>query len=289
MKIKELYKQNQPVLSLEVFPPKANYSLETVFATLDQLQHLKPGFISVTYGAGGATRGRTVEIASRIKKEYGIESLAHLTCVNHTKQELDGIMDQMLTEGIDNILALRGDPPENAPDFDYSQQEYEHAIELIQEINRKESFGIVAAAYPEGHPECPRLTDDLFYLRQKVEAGVDALITQLFFDNRIFYEFVERVLRMGISVPVVPGIMPVLNAKQIKRMIYLSGTSIPGKLLKLLDKYENKPEDMEKAGIEYASQQVDDLLTNKVAGVHLYTMNKWEQIYEIVNNVGFKK
>lgn len=286
MKIKELYQQKRPVLSLEVFPPKGDYPLETVFKTLGQLKQLNPGYISVTYGAGGATRGRTVEIAARIKKEYGIEPLAHLTCVNHTKQELSAILDQLLAEGIDNILALRGDLPENDPNFDPLQQEFHYAVELIREARAKADFGIVAAAYPEGHPECPRLNDDLFYLRQKVEAGVDALNTQLFFDNRIFYEFVDRALRIGINIPIVPGIMPVLNAKQIKRMIYLSGTSIPGKLLQLLDKYENSAEDMEKAGIEYASQQVEDLLQNQVAGVHLYTMNKWEQIYQIVHNVG---
>lgn len=263
-----------------------NYPLESIFKTLDNLKLLKPSYISVTYGAGGSNRARTVEIAARIKKEYGIESQAHLTCVNHTKNEINNILDELMLHNIVNIMALRGDPPEGVADFDYTKQDYSYALELIEDIKRKGDFGIGAAAHPEGHPQCRRLKEDLIYLKQKVDTGVDFLITQLFFDNRIYYEFVDRCNHMGINCPIIPGILPVLNAKQIRRIIYLCGASIPAKLLILVDKYENDPEGMQKAGIEYASLQVEDLLKSKVPGVHLYTMNKSSQIIQIAKNVG---
>jgi methylenetetrahydrofolate reductase (NADPH) len=285
-KIIDLYKMNKIVLSLEIFPPRPDYSLEIIFKTLDDLKKLNPGYISVTYGAGGSNRGRTVDIAAKIKKEYGIESQAHLTCVGHTKKEVDDILDDLLREDIHNIMALRGDLPDDRPDFDLEKQEYRYAYQLINNIHGKADFGIAAAAHPEGHPECYRLSEDLKNLKQKVDVGVDFLITQLFFDNRIFYDFVDKAVKIGISCPIVPGIMPVLNSKQIKRMIYLCGASIPAKLLELVDRYENNPDDMQKAGIEYASEQVADLMTNKVPGIHLYTMNKAEQISTLVTNVG---
>lgn len=285
MKIIELYGREKPVLSLEIFPPRTDYPLEIIFETLDHLKNLNPGFISVTYGAGGSNRARTVEIAARIKKEYGIESLAHLTCVRHTRSEVNEILNQLINEGIHNILALRGDLPEDEPDFDLSRQDYCFAYELINDIREKAVFGTAAAAYPAGHPECLRLKDDLINLKQKVDCGVDFLITQLFFDNRIYYDFIDKALAMQIDCPVVPGIMPVLNARQIRRTIYLCGASIPAPLLKLVDQYENDPDGMTKAGIEYASMQVKDLLDNGVPGIHLYTMNKYRQIAEIVKNV----
>ncbi len=285
MKIKEFYQGNRPVLSLEIFPPGINYPLESIFATLDKLTKLEPSFISVTYGAGGSNRARTAEIAARIKKQYGMEALAHLTCVGHSRAEVDAILNNLIAEGIDNIMALRGDLPTDDTDFDLSSQDYHYAVELIRDIRKKSDFGIAAAAYPDGHPECRRLSEDLIYIRQKVNAGADLLITQFFFDNRIYYDFLEKALRVAINVPIIPGIMPVLNAHQIKRMIYLGGASIPARLMKLVDKYENDPEGMEKAGIEYASLQIEDLINNHVQGVHLYTMNKWSQISRIVKNV----
>lgn len=285
MKIKELYKSGRPVLSLEIFPPQVDYPLDSIFVTLDHLVELNPCFISVTYGAGGGDRARTVEIASRIRQQYGLEALAHLTCVGHTRAEVDEILDQLIAAGIENIMALRGDLPVDDPDFDLAKQDYHYAVDLIRDAKRKFDFCIAAAAYPEGHPESRRLSQDLIHLRQKVNAGVDVLITQLFFDNRVFYDFMEKAQRVAINVPVVPGIMPVLNAKQIKRIIYLCGASMPANLLKLVDRYEHNPESMAKAGIEYASNQVQDLLKNRVPGVHLYTMNKWAQISQIVHNV----
>lgn len=283
MKIADFYKEPGVVLSLEIFPPKADYPVETIYNTIEELKDLSPRFISVTYGAGGSTRDRTVEIASHIKREYQIETMAHLTCMAHSKKEVELILDQLLALNIENILALRGDSPSDGAET-CMKREYHYAVELIKDARKKADFGIGAAAYPEGHPESARLSDDLFYLKQKVYAGADFLITQFFFDNRKFLDFVERCLGIGINCPIIPGIMPVLNAKQIRRMLYLSGASVPSGLLKLLDKYENKPEDMEKAGIEYASQQVENLIENKVAGIHLYTMNKPRQIQEIVKN-----
>ena len=284
MRIIELYKAKRPVLSLEIFPPKNDYPVESIFLTLDKLTQLKPEYISVTYGAAGSTRERTVEIAARIKKEYGIEPQAHLTCVNHSLNEIAGILDELKQESVVNIMALRGDAPVSAGDFDFSLQECQFASQLIEQIQQKGGFGIAAAAHPEGHPECRRLSEDIAHLKQKVDAGADFLITQLFFDNRIFYDFCEKAEKSGINCPIVPGIMPILNASQIKRFIYLCGASIPAKLLNIVNKYEKDPLDMEKAGIEYASQQIEDLLDSKVAGIHLYTMNKAEQISQIVNN-----
>jgi methylenetetrahydrofolate reductase (NADPH) len=230
-----------------------------------------------------------VEIAARIKNDYKVESLAHLTCVRHTREEIHQILQDLLGEGIINIMALRGDFPEDQENFQLDQQEYRYAYQLINDARQLADFGIAAAAHPEGHPECRRLSEDLENLKNKVDCGVDFLITQLFFDNRIFYDFVDRALAKGINCPIIPGIMPVLNAKQIKKMIYLCGASIPSKLLSLVERYENLPADMEKAGIEYASEQVLDLIDDGVAGVHLYTMNKPEQITEIVNNVGINQ
>ena len=287
MKIIEFYKLSEkPVLSLEIFPPHTSYPVESLFETVEELRDLKPDFISVTYGAGGSTRDRTVEIASSIKSDFGIETLAHLTCMAHSKQEVDHILETLWDSGIRNIMALRGDPPAEVENLDLVKREYHYARELIEEARKKADFGIAAAAYPEGHPECQKLSDDIIHLKQKVDAGVDVLVSQLFFDNRKFYDFIDRSLQIGINCPIVPGIMPVLNAKQIQRMITLSGASVPSDLLKLLDRYEDRPEEMEKAGIEYASRQVEDLLTNRVAGIHMYTMNKSKQIKEIVKNAG---
>jgi len=286
VKISTLYRQKNPVISFEIFPPKSTTPIETIFETLDRLVKLTPDFISVTYGAGGSSRDRTKEIASKIKNEYNIETLAHLTCVGHTAAEIDQIVRDLQGENVENILALRGDPPADHSDFDFSKCEFSYAADLIKHIKGKHDVCIAAAAYPEGHAHCTKLSDDLNRLKYKVDQGVDFLITQLFFDNRILYNFLENARRIGINCPVAAGILPVLNAKQIKRIISLCGASMPAKLLMVVDKYGDNNEDMEKAGIEYASRQVQDLLDNGVEGVHLYTMNKPQQITEILRNVG---
>jgi methylenetetrahydrofolate reductase (NADPH) len=285
VKIIEMYKAKRPLLSLEVFPPRIDYPLDTIFTTLDKLKLINPAYISVTYGAGGSNKDRTVDIATRVKKDYGIESQAHLTCVSHTRLEVQAILDELASQGVENIMALRGDLPEGEG-FNLNAKEYRYAYQLIQDIKARGNFGIGGAAHMEGHPECATLREDLLNLKHKVDSGVDFLITQLFFDNRIYYDFLDKCRRIGINCPVVPGVMPVLNARQIRRIIYLCGASIPAQLLILVDKYEHHPDDMVKAGIEYASKQVSNLLENDVPGVHLYTMNKPDQITTIVKNTG---
>ena len=284
MRIKELYLAKKPVLSMEIFPPKPDYPLETVFQTIAGLKDLQPDFISVTYGAGGSNRGRTIEIAAQVKRAYGVESLAHLTCVGHSPAELDQIIAQLKQEGIENVLALRGDQPRNQPDFTFQPGHYRYAIELVQHLKAQADFCIGAAAYPEGHSECARWQQDWEFLRHKVAAGVDFLLTQLYFDNRVFYNFMDNLERLGIKAPVSAGIMPVLNANQIRRMVYLSGASIPPQLLKILEEYGDDNEAFEKAGIEYAIRQIDDLLDNGVAGIHFCTMNRVEQTRQIISN-----
>ncbi|AQS59562.1 methylenetetrahydrofolate reductase [NAD(P)H] [Desulforamulus ferrireducens] len=286
MKISALFKEKKPVISFEIFPPKTTTPIETIFNTLEEMVKLKPDFISVTYGAGGSSRDRTREIASRIKNQYKVEALAHLTCVGHTTAEIDKILKDLESENIENVLALRGDPPADQPDYDFSACDFQYASDLVRHIKNCSNMSVGAAAYPEGHVHCKRLSEDMHWLKYKVDQGVDFLVTQIYFDNRIFYNFIENARRIGINCPVSPGIMPVLNAKQIKRMITLCGASMPAKLLILVDKYGDSPEDMEKAGIEYASRQVQDLLDNGVDGIHLYTMNKYQQITEILRNVG---
>lgn len=286
MKISNLYQQKKPVISFEIFPPKSPAPVETVYQTLEGLIKLKPDFISVTYGAGGSNRDRTKEIVSTIKNRYKVEALAHLTCVGQTVAEINQVLKGLQEENIENILALRGDPPVDAQDYDFSDSDFKYASDLVKHIKDSGDFCVAAAAYPEGHVHCRRLSDDLNWLKFKVDQGVDFLITQLYYDNRVFYNFLENARRLNINCPVVPGIMPVLNAKQIKRIISLCGASMPAKLLILVDKFGDNPEDMEKAGLEYASEQVQDLLDNGVDGIHLYSMNKPQQITEILKNVG---
>jgi methylenetetrahydrofolate reductase (NADPH) len=284
MKIKDIYLQKKAVLSFEIFPPKPDYPVDSVFHTLEGLKDLGPDFISVTYGAGGSNRARTIEIASRVKHDYQMESQAHLTCIGHSPAELEKIIDEIKEHDIENILALRGDPPRDQPNYRPQEGYYLDSIDLVRHIRRKGGFCIGAAAYPEGHSQSARWDQDWLRLRDKVMEGVDFLLTQMFFDNRVFYNFAENMFRLGVKVPISPGIMPILNINQIKRMINLSGASIPSKLLLMFDKYGDNSSDFEKAGIEYAINQIDDLLENGVAGIHLCTMNKVEQTRMIVQN-----
>ena len=286
MKIVKLFKNKRPVVSFEVFPPKPDVPIENIYDSLDKFKDLNPDYISVTYGAGGSTRGRTVEIASKIKNELGIESMAHFTCVGHTKEEICALLDQMRSHKLENILALRGDPPLNQPDFDFSKNPYRYANELIREIKVKNGFCIAAAAYVEGHVESARIKDDLINLKRKVDEGADFLITQLFFDNRMFYDFLDKLISLNINCPVTAGIMPVLKADQLKVIAAKSGCSIPARLVMLMDKYADNPEDLRKAGIEYSAAQIRDLVENGVDGIHLYTMNRPKSTQEILEQAG---
>jgi len=281
MRIGELYKRKKPVISFEIFPPNEKHPIERVFSTIDELAELNPDYISVTYGAGGTTRGRTVEIASRIKNHHNIEALAHLTCIGATTAEIDRILQELKELNIENILALRGDEPAEGQ---MEKGDFSFASELVKRIKKKGSFSVGGAYYPEGHLENNDLLD-LFHLKNKAEAGTDFLISQIFFDNNYYYDFKEKTDKLGIDIPLVPGIIPVTNAKQITRITELCGCSIPPKFQKILDIYGDKPEALKEAGIAYAVEQIIDLISSGVSGVHIYTMNKVEVTREIMRRV----
>ena len=270
MKISSMFKQDKTVFSFEVFPPKKNSPIDTIYNTLDELKDLNPDFISVTYGAGGnLADSSTCDIASIIKNKYNIEPLAHLTCVNSSKNDIKIILKQLSENKVENILALRGDiNPDIAP-----KEDFKYASELVAFIKEQGGFNISGACYPEGHIETESVVNDILNLRKKVDAGAEHLISQLFFDNNAFYSFVERARIAGINVPIEAGIMPVVNKKQIERMVSLCGASLPPKFTKMIQRYENHPEAICDAGIAYAIDQIVDLISNGVDGVHLYTMN----------------
>jgi len=286
MKIRDMIANGNPTVSFEIFPPKSTYPLETVFETLDSLKDLKPDFISVTYGAGGSTKGNTVDIASRIKKDYGIEAIAHLTCCTSSKERVQETLASIKESGIENILALRGDIPEALLNDKKWNPEYRYASELIDEINAFGDFSIGAACYPEGHVESKNRVDDLKNLKRKVDHGADFLITQLFYDNELFYQFREKMDLVGVDKPVIAGILPVLNIKQVKHIQKISGCNLPPKFLRILERYEHDPESLQEAGIAYAVDQIIDLLSYGVDGVHIYTMNKPDPTRRIMESIG---
>lgn len=282
MKIKELFKQKQPTISFEVFPPNKIYTLEKVYEVIDELSLLKPDFMSVTYGAGGSTRRNTVDIASKIKNINNIEALAHLTCIGATKKEIDEILKDLNKNNIENIMALRGDIPQECEN---KIGEFSHANDLIKYIKEYGDFSIGGAFYPEGYQETNDLLD-LFNLKTKVESGTDFLISQIFFENEKFYEFKEKLGKLNIKTPLIAGIMPITNGKQIRRITSMCGCSIPEKLKKILDRYEDNPIAMREAGIAYAMEQIIELISDDVAGIHIYTMNRVEASKKIMENIG---
>ncbi|HNX92004.1 MAG TPA: methylenetetrahydrofolate reductase [NAD(P)H] [Syntrophomonas sp.] len=269
MKTSDLFK-NKTVLSLEVFPPRRTAPINMIYDTLDGLKGLSPDFISVTYGAGGSEMNTaTLEIAASIKNHYGIESVAHLPCINLTRSEVLDMLDGFRKAGIENILALRGDIN---PDF-VPKQDFRYASELVSFIKENGDFNVIGACYPEGHNESESLAEDIRHLKTKVDAGTDQLVTQLFFDNDCFYSFREQARKTGIDVPIQAGIMPVVNKKQIERMVTLCGVKLPRKFVSMMEKYEHNPVAMRDAGIAYAVDQIVDLIAEGVDGIHLYTMN----------------
>jgi methylenetetrahydrofolate reductase (NADPH) len=282
MRINELFKPGETVLSLEVFPPKADSPVDVIYNTLSQLSALKPSFISVTYGAGGSMSNRTIEIASVIKSRYGIEPLAHLTCVGAKRDGIERQLDEMRAAGIENVLALRGDIPEGMKTCD-AFTDYKHGSDLVSHIAQRGGFCIGVAAYPEMHFQSKDRASDLKWLRHKVECGASFMTTQLFFENEHYYRLVDNLRALDINVPVLAGIMPVLASQQILRMGSLSGCTIPAEITRLMARYKN-PEDFEKAGLEYCCKQIEDLLRNKVDGIHLYSMNKAAQSKQIVQS-----
>ncbi|MBQ1535332.1 MAG: methylenetetrahydrofolate reductase [Ruminococcus sp.] len=269
MRAVRLFKK-RPVFSFEVFPPRPNVPIESIYNTLDDLKDLAPDFISVTYGAGGSQPGAsTAEICEKIHSGYGITSIAHLPCINETKESVLQKLEEFRCRGIENILALRGDKNPDLP----PQNDFRYASDIIEFIAQNGDFDIAAACYPEGHPESPDLDTDISHLKEKVDAGASHLISQLFYNNRDFYNFLEKLSQKGINVPVEAGIMPVTSKRSIERMVSLCGASIPKRLAKLMARYSSDPASLKAAGLEYAIMQILDLLENGVDGIHIYTMN----------------
>lgn len=273
MKISSLFGQGKTVFSFEIFPPKKTSGIETIYNTLEELKDLKPAFISVTYGAGGtmteAGHSKTCEIASIIKNKYNVTPVAHLTCVNSTKEQVEAELNALKKNGIENILALRGDINPDVPPCN----DFKYASDLVQFIKARGDFHISGACYPEGHAEAENKVQDILNLKRKVDAGVTHLMSQLFFDNQYFYDFVEKARLAGVDVPIEAGIMPVTNKSQIERMVTMCGASLPQKFVKTMQRFENNPEALRDAGIAYAIDQIVDLISNGVQGIHLYTMN----------------
>ena len=283
MKISDILVEKTPHLSFEVFPPKTDAAYEGVLKATEAIAELKPSYMSVTYGAGGGTSKNTVKIASHIKDKYNVPSLAHLTCVSSTKEEVHQVIDQLKAAGIENILALRGDIPQES-EFPLPNH-YQYAYELIEDIKSQGDFCIGAACYPEGHVETEHKKDDISNLKTKVDCGVDFLTTQMFFDNDIHYNFLYRIREAGITVPVLPGIMPITSARQMKRSCELSGTVFPRRFQAILDRFGDSPKAMEQAGIAYATDQIIDLLANGVKNIHIYSMNRPEVAAAIMHNI----
>lgn len=282
MKIIDIITGSKPSLSFEVFPPKTNDSFDSVKSATEKIALLSPSYMSVTYGAGGGTSEYTASIAENLQKNFGVPVLAHLSCVSSTKNEIRYQLDSLKAKGIENILALRGDIPEG---MTKEGLDYHYASELIAQVKDYGGFTIGAACYPESHPESATSFDDIKHLKEKVDAGADFLVTQMFFDNDVLYNFMYRIREAGINVPVVPGIMPVTNPKSIKRICRISGSALPQRFCRIVDKYADSPEKMKQAGIAFATQQIIDLYANGINAVHVYSMNKADVASEIIRNV----
>ena len=272
MKISDILKEDRVTLTYEVFPPRAGDTYEAVAEKARTISALRPAFMSVTYRAGGDTSDYTVELASDISRRFGVESLAHLTCVSSTRQQVADVLVKLREHGVQNILALRGDIPPEGP----TAHDYAYATELVRDIKSQGDFCVGGACYPEGHPEAGGKAADIEHLKEKVDAGCEFLITQMFFDNSIFYNFLYRIRERGIDVPVVAGIMPVTNAKQVKRITQLSGNYLPEKFKAVVDRFGGDPAAMRQAGVAYATGQIIDLIANGVNHIHVFTMNKPE-------------
>ena len=274
MKIIDILKQDKPAFSFEFFPPKDDVGFDQLFETIDNLKSWDPAFVSVTYGAGGSTRSKTIDLVGRIKKEIGLESMAHLTCVGHSSDEILKVLESIKEQNVDNVLALRGDPPAGETNFTKPDNGFGYAVELVQFAREHFSFCIGVAGYPEGHPESSNLEEDLFHLKKKVLAGASFIVTQLFFDNKYYFDFVASLRKIGVDVPVIPGIMPILNLKQIKRFTKMCGATVPPDLMVRLEKVQDDPESVCQIGIDHAINQCEKLLMQGAPGIHFYTLNR---------------
>ena len=286
MKLSELLKQDKLSLSFEVFPPKTDTSFESVREATEEIASLRPSFMSVTYGAGGGTSRYTLDIAKNIKERYGVPTLAHLTCVSSTRATVREKIEAMKVAGIENVMALRGDIPKELENADRDAWDYKHAIELVRELKKSGAdFCIGGACYPEVHPESRTQSEDIKYLKEKVDAGCSFLTTQMFFDNNLLYNFLYKIREAGITVPVIPGIMPITNGTQIERAVKLSGSFMPRRFAALVDKFGANPLAMKQAGIAYATDQIIDLYANGIKNVHVYSMNKPDVAAAIQKNL----
>lgn len=286
MKITELLNKETLSLSFEVFPPKTEANFDSVKNATEEIAKLRPLFMSVTYGAGGGTSKFTLDIAKNIKENYEVASLAHLTCVSSTKETVSAKIEEIKAAGIKNIMALRGDIPAGLEDADRSGWAYRHAIDLIRELKESgDDFCIGGACYPEIHPESATQKEDIKHLKEKVDAGCEFLTTQMFFDNNLLFNFLYKIREAGITVPVIPGIMPITNANQVDRAIRLSGSFMPRRFKSLVDKFGYDPDAMKQAGIAYATDQIIDLYANGITNIHVYSMNKPEVAEKIQSNL----
>ena len=286
MKLSNLLSQDKLSLSFEVFPPKADTAFESVKHATEEIAKLHPSFMSVTYGAGGGTSQYTLEIAKNIKGLYNVPTLAHLTCVSSTKETVHDKIEALKAAGIENVMALRGDLTPALEQADRSMWHYHHAIDLVRELKESDAdFCIGGACYPEIHPESKNQKEDIRYLKEKVDAGCSFLTTQMFFDNNLLYNFLYKIREAGISVPVIPGIMPITNANQLERAIRLSGSFVPQRFKSLVDKFGSDPAAMKQAGIAYATDQIIDLYANDIKNVHVYSMNKPDVAVKIHENL----
>ena len=286
MRIIDLLSKEKLTMSFEVFPPKTETSFESVKAATEEIAKLKPAFMSVTYGAGGGTSKYTLDIAKNIKELYGVPTLAHLTCVSSTKDTVKQKIQAIKEAGIQNVMALRGDIPKELENEDRSKWDYRYAIDLIRELKEAdENFCIGCACYPEVHPESANQKEDIKRLKEKVDAGCDFITTQMFFDNNLLYNFLYKIREAGITVPVIPGIMPITNGNQVDRAVKLSGSFMPQRFKSLVDKFGSNPDAMKQAGIAYATDQIIDLYANNITNVHVYSMNKPDVAEKIQNNL----
>jgi methylenetetrahydrofolate reductase (NADPH) len=293
MHIRDILQPGKPTVSFEFFPPKTTESQEQLYTTIRDLEKIHPNFVSVTYGAGGSTRELTHELVLRLKTSSTLDPVPHLTCVGHTEPEIASILERYAAAGVSNILALRGDPPRDQPDYDHSRDTFPQAVDLVRFIKKftghpdKRGFGIGVAGFPEGHPATPNRLLEMDHLKAKVDAGADYICTQLFFDNHDFYDFRDRCALAGIEAPIIAGIMPVTSLSSMKRMAELAGGSrFPAKLLKALQRANGTPEAVREIGLHYATEQCADLLDNGVAGIHLYTLNQSTATREICQRLG---
>lgn len=286
MKISDLLKRDTPSISFEVFPPKTEAGFDSVRSATEEIAKLCPLFMSVTYGAGGGTSKYTLDIARNIKTLYNVPMLAHLTCVSSTRETVRDRIADMKAAGIQNVMALRGDIPAGRENEDRSGWDYRHAVELVRELKESDTdFCVGGACYPEIHPESVDSREDIKYLKEKVDAGCDFLTTQMFFDNNLLYSFLYKIREAGITVPVIPGIMPITNANQVERAMKLSGSFMPQRFKSIVDKFGHDPEAMKQAGIAYATDQIIDLYANGINNVHVYSMNKPDVAMKIQDNL----